>query len=269
MLWHPCEFDPRVKPERGTYELDRDHPLSRSILALWVFDESAGTRAFDLAAPGSGALTGGAYWRPGGLGFNGSTAYVLVSNRDALNPTTITVAARVRADGPGGSNNGYVLNKNYNGSVVPYSLNVGGAVSQKGMAFYDGSWRASNIATDVRGDGAWHTVAGTYDGAALRYWVDGRPDSSLTYAATLPAANTQDVSIGRYATDAAYFAGAMEWVRLYARALSASEVAWLAAEPYAMLRPLVRRVYSAGTAVAASYFRRTAFLRAGSRGAWN
>jgi PKD repeat protein len=91
-------------------------------------------------------------------------------------------------------------------------------------------------------DGQWHAIAGTYDGATARLWVDGVQVSS----APVPAGYTNvdyispgdnQLSFGRYVEPSApppgcdqngfQYLGAIDEVRIYNRALSAEEIAYL------------------------------------------
>jgi concanavalin A-like lectin/glucanase superfamily protein len=142
---------------------------------------------------------------------------------------TLTVEAVVRA----GSSPGrfrYVVSRGSHGCVAgSYGLYTGTA---GGIAIYvfDGSrYAVSAIArpSDVW-DGAWHHVAGTFDGRALRLYVDGHPVGDpleapirIDYATT-----TTDAAFGRYvgACDLS-FRGELDLVRLWSASLSAEAVA--------------------------------------------
>jgi hypothetical protein len=84
-------------------------------------------------------------------------------------------------------------------------------------------------------DDQWHHVAGTYDGAFVRLYVDGAEVGSGTPASASIAYSTEDLThdlfIGRYGAGCAYgFPGAVDEVRLWDRPLSAAEVAAHASE---------------------------------------
>jgi hypothetical protein len=91
-------------------------------------------------------------------------------------------------------------------------------------------------------DGQWHAVAGTYDGATARLWADGLQIAS----APVPAGFTNvdyvspgdtRLSFGRYVEPNApppgcdqsgfQYLGSLDEVRIYNRALSAAEIAYL------------------------------------------
>jgi hypothetical protein len=88
-------------------------------------------------------------------------------------------------------------------------------------------------------DGNWHLVAGTYDGANMRFYVDGNeigapmPAAGISYE---PPITGSSFYVDGYppqtgCPDASDFPGKIDEVRLYDRALSPAELAFLAAAP--------------------------------------
>jgi fibronectin type 3 domain-containing protein len=71
--------------------------------------------------------------------------------------------------------------------------------------------------------GQWQFVAGTYDGSTARIYVDGVQAASKTYTGNVGDSNTW--RIGAYGSPAGgFFDGKIDNVRIYSRALSASEI---------------------------------------------
>ena len=71
--------------------------------------------------------------------------------------------------------------------------------------------------------GQWQHVAATYDGTTARVYIDGVETASTTFTANVGDSNTR--RIGAYGSPAAgFFDGLVDNVRIYDRALSASEV---------------------------------------------
>jgi hypothetical protein len=68
--------------------------------------------------------------------------------------------------------------------------------------------------------GIWQHVAVTWDGTTMRAYYNGQPDGSSDFAGPM-AVSDGDLSIGRYYTG---FAGDIDEVRIYDRALSESEI---------------------------------------------
>jgi hypothetical protein len=70
----------------------------------------------------------------------------------------------------------------------------------------------------------WHHLAATYDGTTIAWYGDGRVVGSANRVL-----NTRDqVQMGKRADNQNYFPGRIDEVRIYNRALSGAEIAWLA-----------------------------------------
>lgn len=88
-------------------------------------------------------------------------------------------------------------------------------------------------------DGNWHLVAGTFDGANIHLFVDGvevgtpKPASGIGYASPItdPAFYVDGYPPQASCLGASDFPGQIDEVRVYSRALSASELQRLAAAP--------------------------------------
>jgi hypothetical protein len=70
----------------------------------------------------------------------------------------------------------------------------------------------------------WSHVAATYDGATLRLYVNGTQVSSRAVTGNI-AVSTGQVRIGGNNVWGEYFAGLIDEVRIYNRALTATEIA--------------------------------------------
>jgi Concanavalin A-like lectin/glucanases superfamily len=104
-------------------------------------------------------------------------------------------------------------------------------VRRPGIAFYvfDGSGHVLSPVVkpeDIWG-GAWHHVAGTFDGSAVRLYLDGRPVGSPTPTALqLDYGSTSSRTyFGRYAGNCDLgFTGDLDRVRLWSRVLDPNAV---------------------------------------------
>jgi hypothetical protein len=70
---------------------------------------------------------------------------------------------------------------------------------------------------------AWAHLAGTYDGATLRLYVNGAQAATLARAGVMPA-STGPLKLGGNAIWSEWFAGQIDDVRVYRRVLSAAEI---------------------------------------------
>jgi hypothetical protein len=159
-----------------------------------------------------------------------------------LAPARVTLVAWVRHSGSPGDLR-YVAARGFAGAPdctgASYAL-FSDATTSKPLSFYilttGGDVVFSPSAPGTLWDGAWHMVAGTFDGAAVRLFVDGSPVGPATSA---PGAvidydlDNQEFTIdgtGQPAGCAAgSFPGGIDEVRVYDRALSAGEIGRLAA----------------------------------------
>jgi hypothetical protein len=203
-------------------------------VAHWRFDEGTGSTAADASGNGNlGNVEGGATWiagkRNGALLFDGSTGAVRVPSSSSLEPQAVTVSAWVRRSGsPGGYK--YIVGK---GALACQSASYGLYTGPGGgLVFYvaDGTdfSRSPDAGTAVW-DGAWHHIAGTFDGASVRLFVDGAEIAAGT-PRTMPITYTSqtatDLLLGDYAgCGGLAFEGAVDEPKIWGRALSAAEVA--------------------------------------------
>lgn len=203
-------------------------------VAHWRFDEGSGSTAADSSGNGNlGTVEGGATWiagkRNGALAFDGSTGVVRVPSSPTLEPQAVTVSAWVKRSGSPG-NYKYILGK---GALACLSASYGlYSGPEGGLVFYvaDGAdYSRSPDAGPAVWDGAWHHVAGTFDGASVRLFVDGAEIAAGTPWTTPITYTTQsatDLLLGDYAgCGGLAFEGAVDEPKIWGRALSAAEVA--------------------------------------------
>jgi hypothetical protein len=184
-----------------------------------------------LAVPAPAGLVHSSFPYNGGAGavdFNGTTSNTQIAHTAALAMGTnkLTLSARIFVDAFGdwdgiitkGINTGpYALQLYGNG--LRFSANWGGGGSG------GGSWDSTVPMTT----GKWHHVAVTYDGAKIRFYVDGVVDPVTPSASIVFAPNTEALVLGAdFPGGDEYFDGRMADVKLYNQALSADQVRGLA-----------------------------------------
>jgi hypothetical protein len=205
------------------------------LVGWWPGENSAE----DIAGGRNGTLIGGAGFASGIVGeafeFTADGAGVTVPHDEALNV----------------SSNGFTVDfwmqgvKNQPQSLFLVVDKSHGWVDSTGWLFqgYSGSGQiffgigagGSSInnfplatsATDVL-DGQWHHVAGTWDGALLRIFVDGAQQDQA--ALTTPFNNTRPINLGfswGNDTPTRFFRGKVDELALYNRALTTHEIAAL------------------------------------------
>lgn len=201
-------------------------------VAHWRFDDGGGTNAADSTGNGNGGtLEGGVAWiagkRLGAVQFDG-TGVVRVPSSASLEPANVSVSAWVRRSGSPGDFR-YIVGKGaYACLTAAYGLYTG---PTGGLSFYvsDGTdYTRSTDAGMAAWDGGWHHVAGTFDGQAVRLYVDGVEVGTPVPRTTPITYTLQDPSellLGRYgACGGLPYDGALDEAKIWNRALSPAEV---------------------------------------------
>jgi hypothetical protein len=183
----------------------------------------------DVVGGDNGALRSGAGFASGEVGnafaFNGVDQYVEIPDAPSLNPpTNLTFEAWVYVSGNPSIDVATVMTKQ-DLSVVQYRLEthiVSGKLTFRptlivpaGWAFLDG-----NTAVQLN---TWYHVAMTYDGSALKLYVNGALDGSVTASGPIVQTATT-LKFGGPGGGPWYFNGRLDEPSLYDRALSASEL---------------------------------------------
>jgi hypothetical protein len=218
-----------------------DSPTDASLLGYWRLDGDQGTTAVD-SGPNAfnGTYTGGvapttsvsstvAIDNPGAAAFGGSNGYINVPDNASERLTgdfTISLwvyragatSDWVRMVGKGDS-----TNRNYG---VWYGPSVGYQVLFQQYNSSGGAVLQAQSAGTIPA-GAWTHVAVTQTGTTGRIYINGVLDGTATRSGT-PATSADPLTFG-YAGFHTYHYGSMDEVRMYTRALSASEIAKLAA----------------------------------------
>jgi hypothetical protein len=211
----------------------------------WHLDEGSGTVAVDSSGYGdTGTVVGGAAWATGRFGsalsFNGTTALVEIPDGPQLEPASaVTVSAWVEHAGSPGRYR-YIVAKGETGcNSASYGLYTG---ANGGLAFYAAngtgdSYVVSPDASTSVWDGNWHLVVGTYDGTAVRVYVDGIQVGSGTPRSgplAYPSADSNSLFIGSYpkgeniaGCQAGGFLGLIDEVTIWDHALSPTDVSGL------------------------------------------
>ncbi|MGE5294909.1 MAG: LamG domain-containing protein, partial [Solirubrobacterales bacterium] len=114
-------------------------------------------------------------------------------------------------------------------SAKSFDMNKIGGTTQYGIHVY--GWERTIMNIDLE----WHHLAATYDGTTIAWYGDGVLVSSEVWAL-----DTQDnVQMGKRAHAAGgNFPGSIDEVRIYNKALSAEEIAWLAGRVLPIHKPL-------------------------------
>ena len=201
----------------------------------WMLDESSGSLAADSSGNGgTGTLLNGPLHVPGRLGaalaFNGVDESVSVPHAAVLDAYPLTVSLWVNT---AASTLSGLVNKYFPSSLSGYQVFTSGG-SLCAWYFKDASnyvWDGSGctLATPGFNDGQWHHVAFIVDASGGSLFVDGTLRASRPWTGTPgPTTTTQGLSLALYpGTALPCLSGKLDDVRIYNRALSASEVSSL------------------------------------------
>ncbi|PKH40185.1 Glucose/arabinose dehydrogenase, beta-propeller fold [Nocardioides alpinus] len=203
-------------------------PSLPGLVGAWSFGDGTGTTARDSSPTGAtGTLEGGPTWvangrRGGALSFDGVDDRVTVPDRNAFDLTTgfsLTAWARPSAARTWDQ---VILKEQPNG--LAYALYASGAVAGRpnGSLSVGGTDRYLDGPSSLPLN-AWSHLALTYDGATMRLFVDGAQVASRAQTGAV-ATSTGALRIGGNAIWGEWFAGFLDEVRIYDRALTAAQV---------------------------------------------
>jgi len=210
-------------PPPPTPTLTPPPPLGEGLVAHWKFDEGSGTQAMDFSGNLNHGTVNGATWTTGkligALSFDGVDDYVETSYSNDLNHWT--VSAWVKGNNPPSDkwDAGPVMKEeNFLISWDHTSGNFRGAAGLR----VGGAWHPASFgALDA---GKWYHLTATYDGETLKAYKDGKLASSNTDPSGIADSSSYTIKIGRHAVRSEYFSGSIDDVRIFSRALSASEI---------------------------------------------
>ncbi len=220
----------------GTATLTVTSAPTGGLVGYWKFDESAGTTAADSSGNNNNGTINGATWTTGKLGnglqFDGSSNYLEVSKSSSLDSIAsgITISAWVKTPlSQRGAiverwlydpttDRAYVLTAETTGKIN-FGLNSNGTPA--GSVFI--------LSNNAVSPDAWTHVAATSDGTTMKIYINGAQD---TVTGTAPTggiyASNANLHIGTWQYGSSnkdnFFNGSIDEVKIYSRALSASEV---------------------------------------------
>ncbi|VVC02533.1 Concanavalin A-like lectin/glucanases superfamily protein [Candidatus Burarchaeum australiense] len=184
---------------------------------LWHFNDENAT-LLDSSSNGNDGVafgaTNGAFGRFGtSFEFNGVSDYIEVSDSNSLDITgPISVEAWILRETDSGAEEAIV--SKYLFKQRSYMLGI----DANDKAFFRVSPDGKLVGTTVTGTtsvglNSWHHLAGTYDGAYLRIFVDGTLEASVPYAAGIYA-GTAPLRFGSLSGGGSYFGGKIDEVRI-------------------------------------------------------
>jgi hypothetical protein len=204
--------------------------LNDGLVGYWNFEEGSGTTVHDLSGNGHDAtFTGSPQWVSGkgqyALQFDGNDDYIEIPNTSSLNlQSAFTLSAWVKYTANESNYEHAIFSKHNCGTGNGFALET---YLGKPMFFLVGS---RVVPTSSYNDGEWHYIVGTYtyDNATASLYIDG--DFICSGIISYNSTNSVNWRIAASTPNGYYpclFNGTIDEVRIYDRALSASEVAAL------------------------------------------
>lgn len=191
-------------------------------------DEGSGTTLVDSSGLGNnGTLTGHPAWTAGkeslALQLDGAT-YATCPSASSLDITgAITLAAWIR---PTHVATQYLIKKAILGSTDGYELSLsssGKVFFRLDQASHANTYRVDSTTSYAIDGSTWMQVAATYDGTTMRLYINGVQEASLAGPAAI-GSNSTSLGIGAQPDGTSPFVGAIDEARIWARALSPSEI---------------------------------------------
>ena len=197
------------------------------LIAAYSFDQGNGTSAPDASGNNNnGTLTNGPTWSPtgkygGALSFDGINDMVTIQDANTLDLTTgMTLEAWVRPVVTGWPYR-TILFKETTGGLV-YDLYITDQTRPLSSVVVGGFERIVNAGTALLAN-TWTHLAATYDGTTLRLFLNGTQAATLAVGGSMTT-TTGPLKIGGNAVWGEWFNGLIDEVRVYNRALSATEI---------------------------------------------
>jgi hypothetical protein len=207
-------------------------------IAAYHFNNGSGETATDATGNGHDGIITGANWTEAGryggaLVFDGMDDWVTVAEHPALNLTTgMTVEAWVYPTQPMTGYSTVALREVPGG--LSYALYAHDASPEPAAWIKANGFDVEALGTAPLPLNLWTHLAATYDGETLRLFVNGVPAAS--YAVSGAMSDLGGVlRFGGNAVWGEYFAGRLDEIRIYDRALSDSEIQADAATPIGVL----------------------------------
>ncbi len=232
-----------LAPIDGMPFVDRNHKLGQGIVGMWLFNDRPlvlGTTR-DLSSNGNhGSLAGDTHSVAGKFGnaldFDGVNDWVTVPDTDVLDliaDFTVSVFCRRTTTGTA------------NTLVSKFSGGLGFGIWSTDKIYIAKSNSAFiGFSTVTITDSDWHHLVWTKAGSVHTIFLDAVDVTDTITPQTLTA-NANPLTFGAE-NSTLDFTGQISEVILYDRVLSASEIAWLHRDPFAMLKQQIIPVIVAG-----------------------
>jgi hypothetical protein len=221
--------------------LQRGHPLARGLRLFWAMSGVAGPTLAD-AGPerDSGTLFGTTPRVAGPSGdarsfASGTSSYAV--NSKSLSLPRVTIAGRMRVPTLPGAQ----------GTLCGFSDGIGSGTQDKTVYLdasnklifyvYDGGVKNTAAPASAVPANTWFSFAATADGTTARTYQDGTEVGNVACGTTFTGYSVPNFIAAGYGSHGNCPGVDFDWIAVWDRALSSSEVSRLNVDPFALVRP--------------------------------
>ncbi|WP_218136248.1 LamG-like jellyroll fold domain-containing protein [Nonomuraea jiangxiensis] len=201
-------------------------PAVPGLVAAYPMNEGAGTAVGDTSGLGNTGTVTSTAWTTGGrfgnaLSFNGSSSWVTVPDSPSLRLTNgMTLQAWVR---PAGVTSWRTVIMKQHAGGLAYVLAAGSDTNRPHVTIQTTTTLGDLGAPAQLPLNTWSHLAATYDGSALRLYVNGIQVAQTARTGNIRADNAP-LRIGGNSVWGEYFSGLIDEVRVYNRALTPAQI---------------------------------------------
>lgn len=236
------------KPYLGV-EINHNHPLFDGLEGCWVLNQGGGSKACDLSGYGNdGDLVATASFQSGGVWFDGNSDYITLGDSTILDGATscsfvVCVSPNSLATGDAmirkwtAGKQAFIFGID-SGNLDEFLMGINNDAQDQACVI---DTSAANLVNNVE-----YQLSGVWSGSNnIALYKNGTPMTTGTDVSTPAAiaATNEHLLLGaKYAggSPSNFWDGLIKYVYIWKnRALTASEIAWLYREPYAMVEPMM------------------------------
>ena len=214
-------------------------PPNSTLVGNWNMDEGSGNTLLDATSyENNASLIGSPTWVTGVSGlairFNGSNQYATVPDNSSLNVTdAVTLAGWIRPEKTGSTQ--VIMKKGLTRQTDGYELSLlsNGKIFFRINQLTNGETYRVNSSAIHPSDGVtWMHIAATFDGSTIKLYINGKENKSVTFSSPVSIIpNSLPLAFGAQSNGSNRYMGALDDLRVYNRALSASEISGLVSMP--------------------------------------
>ncbi|MFQ6611132.1 MAG: LamG-like jellyroll fold domain-containing protein, partial [Fidelibacterota bacterium] len=154
--------------------------------------------------------------------FDGVDDYITIADSPELNTSTITISSWMKLDDI--ANNGRIISKDNGSSLRSWFLASYGDYGWFHWGVFSGSNHIAVHSQTSRVPNQWHHLVSIYDGNNSKIYLNGALEDEIELLSGINNTGGEEIYIGRYALNSNYIQGVLDDIKIYNRALSATEI---------------------------------------------